>query len=105
MSCVPQLSGLNIHSRCHSVTTLYIIYPLQMSTLSEPFVHQQACACYHSDAEFGRQYKAGCNPGVLTVPGTLPSGCAITGADVDGAVSSRCGPQTSCILKQSAMVR
>ena len=41
--------------------------------------------CCRSDSEFGRQYKAGCNPGVLEVPAELPAGCAISEVDVSGA--------------------
>ncbi len=48
--------------------------------------HAVLC-CHRSDAEFGRQYKAGCNPAVLAVPASLPVGCAISEDDVSGALT------------------
>jgi len=41
-----------------------------------------------SDEEFGRQYKAGCNPAVLVVPAALPAGCTISEEHISGAIDT-----------------
>ena len=45
--------------------------------------------CRRSDAEFGRQYKAGSNPAILRVPTALPDGCTVSEEDVSGGFVSQ----------------